>query len=310
MNQVEDHMDWPSVSQNTESVMVKVPASSANLGPGFDSYGVALSLYLTVTAERNANWEVIHQSEDLMKFPRDESNFICQTAIHTAKMYKQEMPPLKVLVHSDIPLARGLGSSAAAIVAGIELADRFCSLGLSQVEKLRIAAKLEGHPDNVGASLYGGVVVGSQIGEDVNLTVLQNIEFDPVLVIPGEELLTESSREVLPKTVAFSYAVQASAIANQLLAAFMVKDWKLAGKMMDADMFHQPFRKGLVPGFESIREKALEGGAFGAAISGAGPSVLCLAEPGKGKQLAETLKASLEGMEVRRLEIERNGCQS
>lgn len=300
-----------SVDYKTESVTVKVPASSANLGPGFDSIGVALTLYLTVTAERNDQWEVVPLSEDLMKFPRDDSNFICQTAIHTARLYKHQMPPIKAFVESDIPLARGLGSSAAAIVAGIELADRFCGLDLTREEKLQIAAKLEGHPDNVGACLYGGVVVGSQFGEEsVNLTVLSGIEFDPILVIPRDELLTEASREVLPKTVTFSYAVQASAVANQLLAALVTKNWTLAGEMMDGDLFHQPFRKELVPGYQSIKEKARMAGAFGVAISGAGPSVLCLAEPGKGQSVAEKLKVLLQEMEVRSLGIERSGSRS
>lgn len=292
-----------------QTFTIKVPASTANLGPGFDSLGVALSLYLLLKAERSAEWKVIPLSGQLENFPKDETNFICQAAIKTALMYKKDMPPLKVAVQSDIPLARGLGSSAAAIVAGIELADLFCKLQLSREEKLQIATKMEGHPDNVGACIYGGVIVGSQVGVEVDLTVLESISFDPILIIPHEELLTETSRDVLPSMVEFERAVQASAISNQLLAALMTKQWKLAGKMMAADLFHQPYRKALVPYFELIQEKAIESGAFGVALSGAGPSVLCLTQPGKGDIVAECLQLQLDGLEVHRLEIEKRGCQ-
>lgn len=297
-------------ASSTQVISIKVPASSANLGPGFDSLGVALNLYLILQAERSENWEVYPLSNSLMDFPFDEKNFICQVAIKTALMYKQEMPPLKVSIKSDIPLARGLGSSAAAIVAGVEMADLFCGLKLSRREKLQIASKLEGHPDNVGACLYGGFIVGSQIGDEVNLTVLDRVQFDPVLVVPHEELLTETSRDVLPSVIDFPRAIQASAICNQLLAALMTQQWELAGRMMSADLFHQPYRKPLVPFFDEVQEKAIQSGAFGAALSGAGPSILCLAEPGKGKAVTEGLRHKLAGMEVFSLKIDHEGSVS
>jgi homoserine kinase len=290
-------------------VTIKVPASSANIGPGFDSLGVGLSLYLDVQAERGACWEITPLSPALQGFPTDERNYISQIAIKTAKMYKQEMPPLKMSVKSDIPLARGLGSSAAAIVAGIQLADAFCALELSQKEKLKIATKLEGHPDNAGACLYGGFVVGSQLGGEVRLTVLDSVDFDPVLVVPHQELLTEAARDVLPGVMDYERAVQASALSNQLLAALMTQQWNLAGEMMDGDLFHQPYRKQLIPFFDEVRLKALESGAFGAALSGAGPSILCLAEPGKGEKVAERLKQRVTGYEIHSLRIDRQGCR-
>jgi homoserine kinase len=311
MNGLEDSTARGSLSAYKKQVVtVKVPASSANLGPGFDSIGVALNLYLLLQAERGETWEIVTLSSALKRFPRNEQNFISQVAINTARMYKQEMPALKITMKSDIPLARGLGSSSAAIIAGIELADAFCGLQLSLQDKLRIATKLEGHPDNAGACLFGGFVVGSQIGEDVNLTRLNGVDFDPVLVIPQQELLTEESRDVLPGILDFNRAVQASAISNQLLAALMTQQWELAGKMMAADLFHQPYRKQLVPFYEEIQEKAIESGAFGVALSGAGPSILCLTEPGKGNRLAASLKKELSGYEVHNLKIDMDGCKS
>lgn len=291
-------------------LFVKVPASSANLGPGFDSLGVALNLYMEVHAEISDSWKVVPLSDSLAGFPVDEKNFICQIASQTAELYKQTMPSLHISVKSDIPLARGLGSSAAAIVAGVELANEFCGLGLTRYEKLAIASRFEGHPDNAGACIFGGVVVGSQIGDEVDLTVLDQIQFDLILAVPNQELLTEMSRDVLPAVMDYQRSVQASAIANQLLAALMTKNWALAGKMMAADLFHQPYRKNLVPFFEELQEKAIQSGAFGVALSGAGPSILCLAEPGKGEGVAEKLRKHLTGMEIFSLQIDRDGCRS
>lgn len=289
---------------------VKVPASSANLGPGFDSLAVALNLYLELEAFRSDQWEVELLSPSLMEFPRDEKNYICQVALRTASLYKQKMPPLRMTVKSEIPLARGLGSSAAAIVAGVELANEFCGLQLSVREKLAIVTGFEGHPDNAGASLFGGVVVGSQIGTEVDLTVLDQIQFDPIFVVPQEELLTEISRDVLPQDMEFSRGVQASAVANQLLASLMVQNWELAGKMMSADLFHQPYRKELVPFFDDVREKAIQSGAFGVALSGAGPSILCLTEPGNGDEVAVKMKQCINGMEIMNLTIDWTGCRT
>jgi homoserine kinase len=289
---------------------VKVPASSANLGPGFDSIGLAVNLYLSVEAEIHSHWEIVPLSGELKKFPRDSEHFIAQMAIRTAKLYGKKMPPCRLAVHSEIPLARGLGSSAAAIIAGIELASHFCELQLSRQEKLEIAADIEGHPDNVGASIFGGLVIGSQLENRIDLTPVHSVEMDIVAVIPEDELLTESSREVLPGSMPFSKAVEASAIANQLLASLFTGNWRLAGKMMASDQFHQPYRRKLIPWWDKVEQLAMEAGAFGTALSGAGPSLLCLAEPGKGQKLALSLEKSLSAMKIVQLEIERSGSHT
>lgn len=309
MKGVEEPLATAGVARG-KVLTVKVPASSANLGPGFDSLGVALNLYMEVQAEQSDKWKVTPLSHSLSGFPGDDKNFICQIAMKTAEMYKQEMPSLYISVKSEIPLARGLGSSAAAIIAGIELANEFCGLQMNRPEKLAAATRFEGHPDNAGASLFGGVVVGSQIGDEVDLTVLDQLQFDPVLVIPKQELLTETSRDVLPAVMEFQRSVQASAVANQLLAALMTQNWPLAGKMMRADLFHQPYRKTLVPFFENVEEKAIHSGAFGVALSGAGPSIMCLAEPGIGDAVAGKLRQQLEGLEIFNLQIDKEGCRS
>lgn len=292
-----------------EMVLIRVPASTANLGPGFDSVGLALNLYLTIEAEISSKWEIIFLTEELQSLPTDETNFISQTAIYTASLFQRQMPPCRLKVKSSIPLARGLGSSAAAIVAAIELADVVCQLSLSKQEKLEIASRIEGHPDNVGASLFGGLVIGQQTAEEVNCAVFSNISFDVVAVIPKEELLTKDSRGVLPDQLSFQEAVQAGATANLLVASLISGDWEMAGKMMRNDLYHQPYRRNLVPHLGLIEKHALDFGAFGVALSGAGPAVICCTETDKGERTASLLKDLLPDMEVLNLKIDQVGSK-
>ncbi|MBT2687567.1 homoserine kinase [Bacillus sp. ISL-47] len=290
-----------------EMLVIKVPGSTANLGPGFDSIGLALNLYLTLEAERADRFEMIPLSAPLSIYPTDESNFIFQVARDTAKKYGRELPACKVRITSDIPLTRGLGSSAAAIVAGIELADSLCNLHLSQQEKLELSSRMEGHPDNAGASLLGGMVIGCQSEDEVHVQSIKNLELDVVAVVPKEELLTKESRGVLPEEWSFKEAVQAGAVGNVMVAALLSGNYPLAGKMMQADLYHHPYRKKMVPHLEVIEKMAPELGAFGVALSGAGPAVLCLAEAGLAPSVAEGLQKLLPDMDILCLQIDQAG---
>jgi homoserine kinase len=284
--------------------VIKVPASTANLGPGFDSMGLAVDLYLTLEVEKSVKWEIQSACDELMNFPSDETHFICQIAIKTAANYGIDLHPCKIKVDSDIPLARGLGSSAAAIVAGIELADTIGRIGLTQKEKLLIATEIEGHPDNVGASLFGGLVIGSYLQNEVDILSIPNISFEMVGVIPDEILLTKDSRGVLPATFSREAAIQASSTANLLVAALLTQNWEMAGKMMEQDLFHQPYRKPLINLYQEIEEVAKSNGAFGVALSGAGPTVLCFTEKGRGNQLASGLQRAFSTMSAKLLNID------
>jgi homoserine kinase len=287
--------------------VIKVPASTANLGPGFDSMGLAVDLYLTLEVEKSETWDIQSVCDELKDLPTDESHFICQIAIKTAENYGIDLHPCKIKVDSDIPLARGLGSSAAAIVAGIELADMVGRLELTQKEKLLIATKVEGHPDNVGASLLGGLVIGSYQQDEVDMLSISNIAFEMVAMIPEEILLTKDSRGVLPSEFSREAAIQASSTANLLVASLLTKNWKLAGKMMEQDLFHQPYRKPLINAYQEIEDIAKSHGAFGVALSGAGPTVLCFTEKGKGKQLAQGLQGAFSTMSAKLLNIDFTG---
>ncbi len=292
-----------------KAIQIKVPGSTANLGPGFDSIGLAVNRYLTLQVEPSDEWTFVPLSKEVENIPTDKDNFVYKIAAEVASNYNVELPPCKVLMTSDIPLARGLGSSAAAIIAAIELTDTLCELRLSQKEKLRLASNFEGHPDNVGASLYGGLVVGSHREKETDLVQFSDIDFDVVVAIPRYEVMTKDARAVLPEQFSHHTAVEASAISNVLVAALATKNWPLVGKMMDLDLFHQPYRQSLIPEMGDIIKAAKNSGAFGVALSGAGPTVICFAEPGRGRSVVRNLAPLFGHMAVEELQVEPRGSQ-
>src|SRR5690625_4226715 len=156
------------------------PASSANIGPGFDSMGVALGRYLKLHVKEADSWEFIHSTKHIPPIKNYQDHYIYKVAQRVAKWHNKTLQPCKVTVESDIPLARGLGSSASAIVAGIELTNQLCQLNLSESEKFKYAVKIEGHSDNVAASLLGGFVVTVKIRDEASYKKLPHIETDMV----------------------------------------------------------------------------------------------------------------------------------
>ncbi|WP_276730987.1 homoserine kinase [Bacillus sp. (in: firmicutes)] len=286
---------------------VTVPGSTANLGPGFDSVGMALSRYLKLTVFESDKWSFEAETETVAGIPAGTDNLIYQVAKRTADLYGKEMPPVHVKVWSDIPLARGLGSSAAAIVAAIELADELCGLKLSEADKLHLASLEEGHPDNAGASLVGGLVIGLHEDNETQLIRVPDADIDVVVVIPFYEVLTRDARDVLPKEFPYADAVKASAVSNILIAAIMSKDWPLVGKIMKKDMFHQPYRAMLVPELSKVEHVAEMKGAYGTALSGAGPTILVMTEKGKGEELKEQLALHFPHCEVDALTVPKEG---
>ncbi|MEH6941741.1 homoserine kinase [Bacillus sp. JJ722] len=287
---------------------IRVPASSANLGPGFDSIGLALSLYLTVHVYPSDKWVVEPLTEEMKAFPTNEDHYIVKIAQQTAKKYGVSLSPCHLAVHSEIPLARGLGSSASAIVAGIQLADTIGNLGLSVEEKVHLASLEEGHPDNAGASVTGGLVVGEHEESGTHLLTLPLANVEVAAVIPNYELLTSDSRNVLPSTFSYSEGVKASAIANTFITALLSGNYQVAGEMMKRDLFHQPYRRKLVPLLTEVEEIAERAGAFGTALSGAGPTVVCFATSENMPSLIQTLSERFEDCTIKHLYIDTDGC--
>ena len=262
-----------------------VPATSANVGPGFDSVGVAVTKYLEIqVCEEREEWMIEHQLGKWI--PRDERNLLLKIALQIVP----DLQPRRLKMVSDIPLARGLGSSSSVIVAGIELANQLGNLKLSKHEKLQLATKIEGHPDNVAPAIYGNLVIASSVEGQVSAVVAPFPECAFLAYIPNYELRTRDSRGVLPKKLSYKEAVAASSIANVAIAALLTGDMVKAGQAIENDLFHERYRQELVREFATIKKVAKRNGAYATYLSGAGPTVMVLADPDK----MPKIKAELE----------------
>ena len=262
-----------------------VPATSANIGPGFDSVGVAVSKYLIIEVlGKSDQWIIEH---DLgRRIPSNERNLL----IKVARRITPAIRPHHLKMTTNIPLARGLGSSSSVIVAGIELANQLVNLQLSNTEKLNLATKIEGHPDNVAPAIYGNLTISSYVNGEVSTVVTKFPEVSLIAYIPNYELRTKDSRGVLPKELSYQEAVAASSIANVAIAALMKGDMVVAGQAIESDRFHEHFRQGLIKEFPKIKMMAKENGAYATYLSGAGPTVMILVP----KERSNTLKEKIE----------------
>ena len=251
-----------------------VPATSANVGPGFDSVGIAVTRYLTIEVLEPADaWLIEH---DLgAGIPTDEKNLLLSTALSIAPAIQ----PHHIKMTSEVPLARGLGSSSSVIVAGIELANQLANLQLSDAEKLRIATEIEGHPDNVAPAIFGNMVIASYIGEDVQYVTADFPSCDLVAFVPSYQLKTSDSRNALPKEWSYKEAVAASSVANVAIAALLKGDLVTAGRSIELDHFHERYRQSLVNEFPQVKEVAHQHDAYATYLSGAGPTIMNLLAP-------------------------------
>jgi homoserine kinase len=239
--------------------LVRVPASSANLGPGFDSFAAALALHLDLEVVETGEFSVRTE----LDVPRDRSNLVVQAfeRLHSADAFEFR-------ISSQIPLSGGLGSSAAAIVAGLMAADHLFEL---DVDVLGLASELEGHPDNVAAALEGGFVVCDGSARVHRFEAPMGLE--AVLVVPDEAVPTEEARAALPDQVPIEDAVFNVAHGALLMLGLGTGNWELISEGLD-DRLHQPYRAHLYPRSADVVERARSLGALGATLSGAGPSVL------------------------------------
>jgi len=296
-----------------DRVVAKVPASTANLGPGFDSLGMALSLFAWVELRPARTTTVTLSGANLDGVPVDKSNLIYQVAQSVFARAGVTLPELAIAIRSDIPLTRGLGSSAAAIVAALVAANELIGAPLSRDALFQMATERERHPDNVGASLYGGIVAAAWDGaraEAVRLDPPRGL--DVLAVIPSFELSTAKARNVLPGQVPLADAVFNVSHSSLLTAALASGRLDLLRRAM-RDRLHQPYRAPLVPGLETVLREAADHGALGAALSGAGPTLLVLAEAGSARRaelerfLRDTLAREGVSAEIHQLGICRSG---
>lgn len=286
-------------------VRVRVPATSANLGPGFDCLGLALTLYNTIEIDESHSFQINLSGTYASGLPRDESNLIWRSMC--ALWDEIDFPHPKVTLHLEnhIPPARGLGSSSAAIVGGLVAANEFAGGVLTKQEILRLANHLEGHPDNVTPALLGGITLAVESDEKVIArTLLSNPNFKVLAIVPDFLLTTDKSRSVLPPTVSREDAVYNLSHTALLVESIIHQNFELLKEGMQ-DRLHQNQRANLVPGLPETLKIALTAGAYGSALSGSGPTVLALVPPKKVATISQAMLDSLSdhGLKAKAYEL-------
>lgn len=280
------------------SVTVTVPATTANLGPGFDCIGAALTLYNQFKFTRLEEGGVIFAvtGAEAEKVVTDESNLVYQAFVKFYQNLQQIAPPVKIEIEMGVPLARGLGSSATAIVGGLVGANLLAGEPLSQSQIMELAIAMEGHPDNVVPALLGGCRLAATGLENEPPRDKERQEWEicevpwhsdivPVVAIPDFELSTKEARRVLPIEVSRKDAIFNTAHLGLLLRGLDTGK----GEWLEAalqDKLHQPYRKALIPGYDAVNSAALAAGAYGMVISGAGPTLLALADTAHSQAVA------------------------
>ncbi len=307
-------------------VSVKVPATTANLGPGFDCMGMALPVYNTVTIEETVlpgtGVEINVISEDdkadelsLEHIPMDENSIIYKAVELLYNSIGQTPSELKITIHTQIPVARGLGSSASVIVGGLLAANELLGHPADEAALLSIATEVEGHPDNVTPAIVGGLVLTSS--EDDGSIVYRKLEWPKewsiTVCIPEYELATDISRSVLPKEVPIQDAVFNAKRLGMFVHALHTKDSALM-KLALKDKLHQPYRMKLVPGLEKITENLKhEENVLGCVLSGAGPAILVISEKNNLDKIKSIVRDTWNDLNVKAeiltLPVEEQGAQ-
>ncbi|MEZ5351582.1 MAG: homoserine kinase [Bryobacteraceae bacterium] len=260
---------------------VRVPASSANLGPGFDALGLALGIYLDCRFRPSEALQIRLAGRDTEGISTGEDNLIWSTAVQVAIDHGRSLAPIEIIVDNGIPLGKGLGSSAAALVTGVVIADCLLGLHWKAPRILDEAARIEGHPDNVAACVLGSIVATALDSGNVARAV--RLEMHPsyqvAVVVPDFVLPTSKARSVLPDSYSKSDTIFNVQRASLLIAALTTGTTSAFPAALE-DRMHQPYRCPLVPGLEQILHLRAPG-LLGCALSGAGPSVLVFHETGQ-----------------------------
>ena len=268
------------------SVTVTVPATTANLGPGFDCIGAALTLYnqfcfTLLDAKASDSSEQVSitvTGTEAQRVDTNADNLVYQAFAKFYQHLGQTPPPVKIEIELGVPLARGLGSSATAIVGGLVGANQLAGEPLEQIEVMKLAIAMEGHPDNVVPALVGGCRLAATGLTNESWEICDipwHPDLVPVVAIPDFELSTKEARGILPNDYSRSDAIFNIAHLGLLLRGLAAgrKDWLTAGLQ---DRIHQPYRKALIPGYDAVRSAAIAAGAYEMVISGAGPTLLTL----------------------------------
>ncbi len=287
-----------------KSVRLRVPGTSANCGPGFDSLGLACSIYNELELSLLQEQKLIIETEgDGAEFiPKDERNIVWKSVQYLLERaeQKQMFPGAIIRMKNSVPLSRGLGSSAAAIVAGLKGANVLIGNRFNRRELLQFATDIEGHPDNVAPAIYGGFTVSiMNRGRAECLSFVPKLRLKLVVAVPEFHLSTRTARKVLPEQVPMQDAIFNIGRASMLVAALLRGNEHFLRHAFD-DALHQPYRMQLVPGMKSVFHAARKAGALGAALSGAGPCLIAFVTEAShcAEQVGEAMIAAFRKQEI------------
>ena len=298
-------------------ITIRIPATSANLGPGFDSLGLALDLWNETIITLAIEYSVQVNGEGMERLSPGVNNLIIRTAQQFAERVGKRLPPFHLDCVNNIPLSSGLGSSAAAKLTGLLGANALLGKPLSKDEIMDIATELEGHPDNVAPALLGGLVVstvadGKVLAHKINLEANNDSPIHITIVLPDFHLSTQQARAALPEHVTLRDAVHNLSRAVLVTEAFRTRDLDLLGKAM-TDTLHQPYRLPLISGGLEAIHAAKEAGASAAAVSGAGPSIIAFSsqrDPAIGEAMTRAFEQAGHSARTFQLKMSHHGAEA
>lgn len=298
-------------------VTVRVPATSANCGPGFDCLGLACTLYNEFTYERlplEQGVQVVSEGQGSGQLPEGRSNLAAQSFFALWEKLKQPKTGLKITCRIRVPVSRGLGSSSTAIVAGLTAANALAGNPLTKAELVTEATKIEGHPDNVAPAILGGITVNvMEDGRVESLKIALARPLKLVVLVPDMPLPTSKARAALPRTVPHKDAVYNTSRAALLVGSLMSGDYEFLTTALE-DRLHQPYRLPLIPGAKEALEAARKAGAYNGIISGAGSTLMAYVpedgDPMKvGRAMEEPFKKRNIGTTIHLLDIDADGAK-
>lgn len=299
-----------------KKVTVTVPATTANIGVGFDCLGAALTManeFQFVVVDNDTKLKIIVEGEEANKVGLGENNLIYRSLVQLYQHLQQTPPHLEITIKLGVPLSRGLGSSATAIIGGLLGANSLAGNPLSQREIMEMAIAIEGHPDNVVPALLGNCLLSVEDRGEWQITSIPwHQDIIPIVAIPNFELSTREAREVLPAEYTRSDAIFNIARMGLLIRALETNnpEWL---KTALADKLHQPYRQQLITGYQKVEQAALAAGAYGIVISGAGPTLLALTNPERVEQVVKSMRSAWNSIgiesQVRSLAINPAGAK-
>jgi homoserine kinase len=293
-------------------ICVRVPATSANLGPGYDAVGLALSLGMRISLDRAPAPNVEVRGTGAGLIPGGPDHPAYRAARFVAELVGEYDAHFHLIQENAVPPARGLGGSAAALVGGAVAANDLLGRSMVAPDLLNLVCELDGHPDNAAPALLGGLVIGTLTPEGISAVRLEPKGLKAAVAVPDFEVSTTAARRALPEKVSHKDASFNVGRAGLLLGALATGEYGLLRVAMQ-DRLHQPYRSHLVPGLEDVIEAALVNGAYGACLSGSGPTVLAFAPDEQVQKIASAMRAAFEERKVHAkawaLDVDLNGAR-